>query len=1068
MVVSTTVVENNGGTFWLRTAHRRFENSNGRRDLSPQLQHAILLAITKQKRRQQATNNGQMIPGTMKLSVLILLLWGYQMAQAFAPTQAWTMRSNNGLLASTKDMFFADTTTTAGTGASTAAAAEASKPLQKERSFQTRELGSQENLMLPRQYSPSDVTFPAMNHVAAVRLSATPAMEVLRTALEKTMAAHPLLKSHVQGDGEPENRIDLFQMVREGDPNPTIFVAPTGTTTLPPDTVSFISTDNLEQSWKTAFGRDLDDGSWCTPAKGPLWKLELHTTAATDAGDDHQPCVLLFSFNHAISDQSSVHRLVDQILDHLVALETSNNNTGPPLYQVNDMPVSLEESVLGLNQRWKDVGPAGFSVQTAAYVAGKAAEGLKNPVILPDDNQDRSIGSNNALGALSIISGQTAGGQDDATTRRSVLAFRKMSQSTVQPLLEACRVHGVSISNVLTAAATYTASDYVGGTPQNEQKNKNKPSRNYKVLQSLDMRRFGAQLDKGETLACMAGSHDLMHGPIPDHSGQDLRQNPTTSRLERFWELAQEGKQQTQRFFDSNGPSEAVRVFDFAMSISDLNNLVHLTAQSKDTKGRAYSVGVTNVGVYENQQSFPRADGSRPRLKLQHGKYRVEDIYFATPHTQSGCLFQVSCLTLDGELSLTFNPVAPIVSNDVNQKFADAFVELLEVVAGTKKVPLSAEAENDTVSFLKENALPLVAFLVGSASVVSHAPAWADFFGSVMEMKANTEPEQFWPALNFWIFFAVGHPILSPILWISDVLHGTPGPMIGGLVPALFVVGNLAAIAAVSFSKQLRNSVNIAAVAAFLTYVGAGLDGQAGLGDYNLALDDKYQGQVVKGCPAYDEVRQASMDDFDLKKYQGLWYEQKFHDWTQFKEVYDTSLDIKLTKDGDGWIDDFAVKGPAPDAAPLSWDKSPVANGAHYFLFGRVDKNDPPGILREKGFGVEFPNYIVDVQKDPESGEYKEAIQFQCLERGGVRVFEGINFMSRHPTMSDEEMAAMHARAEKAGMYPYGASPDQMHSVARRPVDSPPIDNNWQRMWSAIGVDQLLELLTKSIEDGGR
>ena len=77
-------------------------------------------------------------------------------------------------------------------------------------------------------------------------------------------------------------------------------------------------------------------------------------------------------------------------------------------------------------------------------------------------------------------------------------------------------------------------------------------------------------------------------------------------------------------------------------------------------------------------------------------------------------------------------------------------------------------------------------------------------------------------------------------------------------------------------------------------YVGAGLDGAAGLGDFNLALDDSYKGQVVKGCPAYEEVRQPSMNDFDIKKYQGLWYEHKFHDWTQFKEVYDTTLDIKV------------------------------------------------------------------------------------------------------------------------------------------------------------------------------
>ena len=262
--------------------------------------------------------------------------------------------------------------------------------------------------------------------------------------------------------------------------------------------------------------------------------------------------------------------------------------------------------------------------------------------------------------------------------------------------------------------------------------------------------------------------------------------------------------------------------------------------------------------------------------------------------------------------------------------------------------------------------------------------------------------------------------------------------------------------------------MNIAALFGFLSYVGAGLDGTAGLGDYNLQLDDSYKGQVVKGCPAYEDVRQPSMDNFELKKFEGLWYEHKFHDYTQFKEVYDTTLDIKLTQDGKGWIDDFGVKGPAPDAAPLSWDKSPVANGAHYFLFGRVDPKDPPGILRESGFGVEFPDYIVDVKKDPTTGVYKEAIQFQCLERGGVRVFEGINFLSRNPEMSSEEMAAMHARAEKAGMNPYGAAPEQMHTVARRPAGSPAIDNNWQAMWRALGVDQLLELLTKSIEDGGR
>lgn len=380
----------------------------------------------------------------------------------------------------------------------------------------------------------------------------------------------------------------------------------------------------------------------------------------------------------------------------------------------------------------------------------------------------------------------------------------------------------------------------------------------------------------------------------------------------------------------------------------------------------------------------------------------------------------------------------------------------------------AVEEEEDGSFQLPPNALSLATGAIGVAAILSHTGAYLDFFGSLSQMYQNVPADEFWSALNFWIFFAVGHPILQPILWISDVLHGSPGFKVADLVPFTFILGNVAVITAFFQFKEFRNAMNIAAVTAFFAYVGAGLDGTAGMGDFNLALDDSYKGQVVKGCPTYEEVRQPSMDNFDIAKYQGKWYEQKFHDWTQFKEVYDTTLAIKLTEGGKGWVDDFGVRGPAPNAAKLSWDKSPVANGAHYFLFGRVDDKDPVGVLRESGFGVEFPNYIVDVQKDPETGEYTEAIQFQCLERGGVRVFEGINFMSRAPVMTDTELTAMHARAEKAGMYPYGASPEQMHLVDRFPENAPDVDNNWQGMWRAIGVDKLLELLTEAIEDGGR
>ena len=84
------------------------------------------------------------------------------------------------------------------------------------------------------------------------------------------------------------------------------------------------------------------------------------------------------------------------------------------------------------------------------------------------------------------------------------------------------------------------------------------------------------------------------------------------------------------------------------------------------------------------------------------------------------------------------------------------------------------------------------------------------------------------------------------------------------LVPVLFLAGNALFIGAFAASQQIRTTINIAAVAAFMAYTGAGTEGAAGLGDYNLALDDSYRGQVVKGCPAYDEVRQPTMNNFDL------------------------------------------------------------------------------------------------------------------------------------------------------------------------------------------------------------
>ncbi len=549
------------------------------------------------------------------LSVLVILCSNRCLrSRAFSTTSCTTFASSKTrwsrreLPCSTSRVILRDATSKVTDSKSTDSSAD-SKPLffasvvERQRASkygdQRRILGSQELLMLPRQYAPNpNVQFPQMNHVSCAVLSQTPSEFHLRKAVDDMIQAHPLLRCHVEGDGEPDERIDLMKMVRKGEPNPCTFVSlPDGFTSknvLRKVDVMGDDAKSLENSWKEAFKRDLDDGSWCNIATGPLWKLEWHRPSSGEG-----PCALLFSFNHAISDQSSANRLTDQLVENIAALEAFGFIRQPATEQ--QIPLALEDSVLGKNQRWTDVQLKGFSLGTITYVASKASEGFKSPVIVPDSTAKGDGGG--LFGALSIIFGKAAGGEDaDSVKRTSIVQFRRLSQNATSALLAKCRENGVAVTNALSAAVTLTASDFIdNGTKTNKK-------RNYKVLQSLDMRRFGAQLDKGETVACMAGSMDLMHGPISDRSGEALRCNPMKERLEAFWKLARDGKDQTGHFLASNGPVQAVRVFDFAMSVSDMNNLVHLNAQSKDSQGRAYSAGITNVGVYEKQTAFRRSD----------------------------------------------------------------------------------------------------------------------------------------------------------------------------------------------------------------------------------------------------------------------------------------------------------------------------------------------------------------------------------------------------------------------------------------------------------------------------
>jgi hypothetical protein len=201
-----------------------------------------------------------------------------------------------------------------------------------------------------------------------------------------------------------------------------------------------------------------------------------------------------------------------------------------------------------------------------------------------------------------------------------------------------------------------------------------------------------------------------------------------------FWDMAREGRDQTKRFVESDGPVNAVRIFDFAMTISDMNNLVDLAARSKDSLGRAYSAGVANNGVYERQKSVRRENDKERGTIQSRGKYQVKEIYFGTPQSRSGCLYLVSTITVNGSMKLTFNAASPIVGEGTLAEFADAFIDLLEKV--TKHA-----TRNNTFSNLRipEGSLILPATVLGELGIAIHWGAWSEFFSNIATMKENIQ-----------------------------------------------------------------------------------------------------------------------------------------------------------------------------------------------------------------------------------------------------------------------------------------------------------------------------------------
>jgi hypothetical protein len=158
------------------------------------------------------------------------------------------------------------------------------------------------------------------------------------------------------------------------------------------------------------------------------------------------------------------------------------------------------------------------------------------------------------------------------------------------------------------------------------------------------------------------GSLDILVD-LPPRAGEAVR----SSDREAFWQCARECNGQTQNWITSGWGRESLLLFSSGWEFMNMNRVVELGSQDRATLGRAYSAGVSNVGVYAHETG--------------HGDVSVARVHFGISQTVSAPAISVSAVTVAGTLCLTVQYAAPIWPDEEAEAYADALVTTLELAA---------------------------------------------------------------------------------------------------------------------------------------------------------------------------------------------------------------------------------------------------------------------------------------------------------------------------------------------------------------------------------------------------
>ncbi|CAM9503923.1 unnamed protein product [Discosporangium mesarthrocarpum] len=469
------------------------------------------------------------------------------------------------------------------------------------------------------------------------------------------LSRHPMLRACIRTPEGPKVPVkNLIGEVRaDGDP---LFFCETECNSLSElaDMVLAPETNaedgDFERAWQERLEFNLDNARFPV-SHGPNWRLEVIRDAAGGR------VALVCTMNHALEDQRSSNIMLNDML-------AAATGSGEEFFEDGqvEFPPSMEEAL---------VEGETFRVGTAGYLWSQATSALSGPQVLPDNMPP--VGELEAGGY----------GVDD---RRSLCEYATMTEAEVTATLKACRERGVSMSAALSAACLMACSDVAhrGG---------DRGWHRYKFLMAVDLRRFGAREGlggdwTGGTVACAGGAMDYVVN-VQANSGKALtgaaggvegggvagegKAGAEAEAEELFWRLARRCKRATKDLVEGEIAREAVAVFDWAMESMDIWASLNIESRNAKTLGRAYTVGVSNMGRYP--------------FSTEVGGLDLEAVHFATRHATCGSLYQLSCGTVRGGLCMTGQFAEPVVDRPMAKEFMRSVVACLRVVGADVQRP---------------------------------------------------------------------------------------------------------------------------------------------------------------------------------------------------------------------------------------------------------------------------------------------------------------------------------------------------------------------------------------------